>query len=120
MRYPNPVFSSGAFSKECQKEALINPNNLNEYELMKENLRLRKELGEAKIESLKSKDYTKNLFRATDYPAIANSRMDNMGNSSQKRYRAQAINFNGTQIYISTQFFDSDRDAVIEWYRSHL
>ncbi len=40
MRCPNPVFSSGAFSKECQKEALINPNNLNEYELMKEKLRL--------------------------------------------------------------------------------
>ncbi len=74
----------------------------------------------SEIESLKSKDYTKNLFRAIDYPAIANSRMDNMGNSSQKRYRAQAINFNGTKIYVSTQFFNSDRDAVIEWYRSHL
>lgn len=44
----------------------------------------------------------------------------NMGNSLQKRYRAKAINFNGSEIYVSTQFFDSDRDAVIDWYRSHL
>lgn len=74
----------------------------------------------AELENLKTKEYTKNLFQATDYPAIANSRTDNMGNSLQKRYRAKAINFNGTDIYVSTQFFDSDRDAVIDWYRSHL
>ena len=75
---------------------------------------------EQPLENLKTKEYTKNLFQATDYPAIANNRTDNMGNSLQKRYRAKAINFNGTDIYVSTQFFDSDRDAVIDWYRSHL
>lgn len=72
------------------------------------------------LESLKTKAYTKNLFPATDYPAIANRRTDNMGNSSLKRYRAKAINFDGTDIYVSTQFFNSDRDAVIDWYRRHL
>ena len=71
------------------------------------------------LESLKTKEYTKQLFKATDYPAIANSRTDNMGNSLQKRYRAKSIDFNGTEIYVSTQFFDSDRDAVIDWYKSH-
>lgn len=71
------------------------------------------------VENLKTKEYTKSLFHATDYPAIANNRNDNMGNSTQKRYRAKALRFNGIDIYISTQFFDSDRDAVIEWYKSH-
>lgn len=71
------------------------------------------------VENLKTKEYTKSLFHATDYPAIANNRNDNMGNSTQKRYRAKALSFNGIDIYISTQFFDSDRDAVIEWYKSH-
>ena len=33
-----------------------------------------------------------NLFRATDYPAFANSRNDNMGNSTYKRYRAKPVN----------------------------
>ena len=40
------------FSKECQEEAIANPNKANELELMKDNLRLRKELEEAKKENL--------------------------------------------------------------------
>lgn len=74
----------------------------------------------SEIEKLKTKEYTKSLFQATDYPAVANNRTDNMGNSSQKRYRAKELNFNGSDIYVSTQFFDSDRDSVIEWYKSHI
>lgn len=72
------------------------------------------------MENLKSKEYTKRLFPATDYPALANSRTDNMGNSNQKRYRAKPIVFNGENIYVSTQFFNSDREAVIDWYKNHL
>lgn len=40
------------FSKECQAKAQANPDAPNEMELMKENLRLRKELEEAKKENL--------------------------------------------------------------------
>lgn len=79
----------------------------------------RKLLSESEVEQLKTKEYTKSLFPATDYPAIANKRNDNMGNSTQKRYRAKALSYHGTDIFISTQFFDSDRDAVIEWYKRH-
>ena len=79
----------------------------------------REKLTEAEVEKLKTKEYTKSLFQATDYPAIANKRTDNMGNSTQKRYRAKALPFQGVDIFISTQFFDSDRDAVIEWYKKH-
>lgn len=74
----------------------------------------------SELEQLKTKEYTKSLFRATDYPAVANNRTDNMGNSAYKRYRAKALQFNGVDIYISTQFFESDREAVIEWYKEHL
>ena len=42
-----------------------------------------------------------------------------MGNSQQMRYRAKEVAFNGRNIYVSTQFFDADRDAVIEWYKGH-
>ena len=72
------------------------------------------------MENLKSKEYTKRLFPATDYPALANSRTDNMGNSNQKRYRAKPIVFNGENVYVSTQFFNSDREAVIDWYKNQL
>ena len=40
------------FSKECQTKALTYPDAPKEMELMKENLRLRKELEEAKKENL--------------------------------------------------------------------
>lgn len=71
------------------------------------------------IEKLKTKEYTKSLFSLTDYPAIANNINDNMGNSTRKRYRSQSLNFNGVEIYISTQFFENDREAIIEWYKKH-
>lgn len=82
---------------------------------------LNKSLIEAsEIENLKTKEYTKNLFQASDYPAFANKRTDNAGNSPQKRYRAQPLLFNGKDLFVSTQFFDSDREEVIEWYKKHL
>ena len=76
-------------------------------------------LTENEVEKLKTKEYTKSLFPATDYPAIANKRTDNMGNSTQKRYRAKTVSYKGTDIYISTQFFNSDREEVIKWYKEH-
>ncbi len=64
--------------------------------------------------------YERIILMLTDYPALADNRTDNMGNSIQKRYRVKPIRFNGMDIFVSTQFFDSDRDAVIAWYKSHL
>ncbi|MGO5444181.1 DUF262 domain-containing protein [Faecalimonas sp. LCP19S3_D12] len=89
------------------------------YNLIEELIKQTK-ITENEIEQLKTKEYTKSLFRATDYPAVANNRTDNMGNSLQKRYRAKELQFNGKNIYISTQFFETDRSAVIEWYKAHL
>ena len=40
------------FSEECREKALENPDTPNEMELMRENLKLRKELEEAKKENL--------------------------------------------------------------------
>lgn len=104
--------------KEFREEGLIPVAKL--FYNFVENLVEKELIDSAELENLKTKEYTKKLFQATDYPTIANNRTDNMGNSLQKRYRAKAINFNGSEIYVSTQFFDSDRDAVIDWYRSHL
>ena len=89
------------------------------YNLIEELIKQTK-ITEKEIEQLKTKEYTKSIFRATDYPAVANNRTDNMGNSLQKRYRAKELQFNGKNIYISTQFLEIDRNAVIEWYKAHL
>ena len=89
------------------------------YNFMEELIK-RSMIKDSEIKKLKTKGYTKGLFNATDYPALADSRTDNMGNSAQKRYRAKPIQFKGTDLFVSTQFFDSDRDAIIEWYKDHL
>jgi len=89
------------------------------YNLIEE-LIAQSKITQSEIEKLKTKEYTKQLFKASDYPAIAENRTDNMGNSSTKRYRARELHFNDTDIYISTQFFESDRENVIEWYKGHL
>lgn len=72
------------------------------------------------IELLKTKEYTKNLFNDCGYPALANHREDNRGNSKKIRYRSKTINYNGVDLYVSIEFFDSDRQAVVEWYKNHL
>lgn len=84
-----------------------------------ENLIALSKISSDEIEKLKTKEYTKSLFPLTDYPAIVNNINDNMGNSTRKRYRSQSLNFNGVEIYISTQFFENDREAIIEWYKKH-
>ena len=105
-------------NEDTWKEGMIPVARLFYY--LVEDLMSKSLIGESEVESLKSKEYTKGLFQATDYPAFANSRSDNMGNSTQKRYRAKPINYAGKDVYVSTQFFDSDRDSVIEWYKNHL
>ncbi len=89
------------------------------FYLFLEDLIIKSKITVDEIEKLKTKDYTKSLFNDTDYPAIANQITDNMGNSSRKRYRTKALVFNSKEIFISTQFFDSDREAVINWYKEH-
>ncbi len=89
------------------------------YNLIEELIRQSK-ITSTEMEQLKTKEYTKLLFNSSDYPAVANNRTDNMGNSSHKRYRAKELQFEGENIYISTQFFESDRESVIEWYKGHF
>ncbi len=77
-------------------------------------------LSSLEIDQLKTKEYTRKLFSSTSYPALADNRTDHMGKSSIKRYRAEPFSFNGESVFISTQFYESDREAVIEWYKKHL
>ncbi len=89
------------------------------YNLLEE-LIAKAKIDATEIEKLKTKEYTKSIFKATDYPAVANSVDDNKGNSVHRRYRTKELDFNNSKIYVSTQLFESDRDAVIEWYKKHL
>lgn len=72
------------------------------------------------IAKLKEKEYSKQLFSKTDYPILADNRDDNMGNSNVIRYRKDPIIFSGKNIYITTQWFEDNRNDLISWYRKHL
>lgn len=72
------------------------------------------------IEKLKEKEYTKQLFSKTDYPVLADNREDNQGKSNVVRYRKEPIIYKGRKIYLTTQWFEANRNDVIAWYKKHL
>ena len=69
---------------------------------------------------LKEKEYSKQLFSRTVYPILADHREDNRGNSNIIRYRKEPIVYQGKNIYFTTQWFASNRNDVISWYKKHL
>ena len=89
------------------------------YELFKEVMR-RGLVSNDEIQQLKTKKYTKKLFNRTDYPVLADRRDANKGNSSHIRYRKNPLIFDGKEIYITTQFFEDERDEIIQWYKKHI
>lgn len=89
------------------------------YELFNELIKQNKITGE-EIELLKDKGYTKELFERTDYPAIANNREDNRGGGSTIRYRKEPLVFEGESIFITTQWFEGNREDLVKWYKKHL
>jgi len=72
------------------------------------------------ISKLKTKEYTKQLFSASDYPVLADSRDANKGNSSHIRYRKKPIVFDGKELYVTTQWFEKNREDIVSWYKTHL
>ncbi len=42
-----------------------------------------------------------------------------MGTSTHKRYWAKTVSYKGTDINISPKLFDSEKEAVIEWYKEY-
>ena len=89
------------------------------YELFKEVMQ-RGLVSNDEIQQLKTKEYTKKLFDRTDYPALADCRDANRGNSNHIRYRKSPLIFNGKEIYITTQFFEDERNEIIQWYKKHI
>ncbi|WP_295916902.1 DUF262 domain-containing protein [Anaerovibrio lipolyticus] len=87
------------------------------YSLIEDLLKTNR-LSEEDIGNLKSKDYSHNLFKSLHYPVLANSRGDNKGNSSHIRYYKKPVEVNGKKVYITTQWFDSEREVLVNWYRS--
>lgn len=76
-------------------------------------------ISEEEVELLKTKEYTKKLFNKTDYPILADSRDANRGNSKVLRYRAESVKYGDKQIFVTFQWFDGNRDDIINWFKEH-
>lgn len=88
------------------------------YKFFKE-LMEKRLISKEEVQQFKTKEYTMKLFKRTSYPALADSRMDNRGKGERARYRGKPLFFDGKEIYVTTEFYDSERDALIQWYKSH-
>lgn len=64
------------------------------------------------IENLKTKKHSNSLFKKTYYPVISEK--------LHKRYRKNKLEFNSKEIYIIKEFFEEDRENIVEWYLSHI
>ena len=89
------------------------------FELFKRIFEL-ENITDEEFEKLKTKDYTKQLFSRTDYPALAENREDNRGRSNVIRYRKTPIIYKGKKVFLTTQWFAENRNDVIGWYKKHL
>ena len=81
---------------------------------------LRNAISAEEVEGLKSKAFTQKQFSGMYYPVLANQRNDNQGNSANIRYRKQPLIFEGSEVYITTQWFEINRQELITWYHDHL
>ena len=74
-------------------------------------------LSQNEIDKLMTKDYTRETFKKVVYPVLALSREANRGDSKTFRYYKTPINVNGTNLFISSQWFDESREDLISYFK---
>lgn len=74
-------------------------------------------LSQSDTEKLMTKDFTKETFKKVVYPVLAFSRDAHKGNSKTYRYYKSPINFNGINIFISSQWFEESRADLVRYFQ---
>lgn len=76
-------------------------------------------IDDEELEKLKTKDYSREIFSRIAYPVLADTRDANKGRSRKLRYRKTPVNYKGKDIYISSEWYDFNRDELVRWYKKH-
>lgn len=76
-------------------------------------------LSDEEIGLMLTKEYARTQFKA-NYPILALSRSANMGNGTKYRYRKEPISRQGKDYFISTEWFESNRVDLVNWFKKHL
>lgn len=74
---------------------------------------------EEEIALLHDKNYSKRLFPQNYYPVLADSVDAHRSKSKTTRYYKDPVIIDGREIFVSSQWFEDDRDNLLEWYRNH-
>ena len=75
---------------------------------------------QSEIDSLMTKDYTRETFKKVVYPVLALSRDANRGDSKTYRYYKTPVNVNAVDIYISSQWFEESRADLIRYFQGKV
>lgn len=83
-------------------------------------LLLEGKLPEQEITLLHEKGYSKKLFPKNYYPVLADDVNAYKGNGKTTRfYKESVVLADGRELFISSQWFEDDRDNLMEYYRKY-
>lgn len=74
---------------------------------------------EYEINQLKTYEYGAGIFKKMWFPIISDELYAHTGNSDRKRYRIDPIKYHGHDYFITTEWYEDDREALIKWYKNH-
>lgn len=75
-------------------------------------------LSQNDIEKLMDKKYSSILFPGLYYPVLSYNGADYQ-DGTHKRFYVDAVNVDGKDIFISSQWFEESRESLIAWYKEH-
>lgn len=75
----------------------------------------KKMFSDNEINNLMDKDYCKNIFKLTKYPALSETKEFYSG---KYRYYAEPFSYFGKKYYLTSEWYDVSRDLLIDYYFS--
>lgn len=72
------------------------------------------------VELLKGRKYSRSLFSEASYPILAENRDAHRITGKTRRYRVGAIMYQGKPVFVTSQWYEPNRIALIAWYKKHL
>lgn len=77
-------------------------------------------ISDSELIDLQDKTYSHSIFSELHYPVLTTDRDAYSNGANVKRFYKNGVNVNGTMYYISSQWFEDDRENLINWYKMHI
>ena len=77
-------------------------------------------ISDSELVDLQDKAYSHSIFGSLHYPVLATDRNAYSNDGNTQRSYKEGVTVNGTIYYISSQWFEDDRDNLINWYKKHI